>query len=108
MSAMLSKQRRWQDLQVQLGNCALCGKRLDQAELARYCLQCTIKRRERQREKTGSRRRYNSASYRMWAKLNSASGLADLSPLNCVVGGNKPVKNEVSSCGDGSVSDLAR
>jgi hypothetical protein len=57
----LSRQYRWQILQKELGNCPLCGR---QSDTASYCLQCAIKRRERQRMKSGAKRRYNAASYR--------------------------------------------
>jgi len=62
----LSRQRRWQLLQKQMGKCPLCGKGSDSGS---YCLPCTIKRRERQRKKFGAKRRYNAASYRATLKL---------------------------------------
>jgi len=73
---ILSRQRRWQLLQKQLGNCPLCGKVSDSGS---YCLPCTIKRRERQRKKFGAKRRYNAASYRATLKLTAAINVKSLS-----------------------------
>jgi hypothetical protein len=87
------------------GNCGLCGKPLDQAELARYCLECAIKRRERQRMKSGSRRRYNSASYRISARINGASGLED-SLTSDRTPGDKPPKKKSVFRGDGPTVTL--
>ena len=71
----LSRQYRWQILQKELGNCPLCGR---QSETASYCLQCTIKRRERQRQKSGAKRRYNAASYRAAMKLPASITFGEL------------------------------
>src|SRR5262245_15598803 len=71
----LSRQRRWQLLQKQMGNCPLCGKVSDSGS---YCLPCTIKRRERQRKKFGAKRRYNAASYRAAFKLAAAINVKTL------------------------------
>ena len=75
MIETLSRQHRWQILQKQLGNCPLCGKPSDSTS---YCLPCAIKRRERQREKCGSKRRYNAASYRASIKLVTSTTLGDV------------------------------
>jgi len=71
----LSRQRRWQLLQKQMGKCPLCGKGSDSGS---YCLPCTIKRRERQRKKFGAKRRYNAASYRATLKLAGAINVRTL------------------------------
>lgn len=58
-----------------------------------------IKRRESLRKKNGAKRRYNSASYRMWARISGA--VEDLSTFDRTVDAHEVVKNEISSCGDG-------
>jgi hypothetical protein len=71
----LSRQYRWQVLQKQLGNCPLCGR---QSDTGSYCLQCAIKRRERQRKKSGAKRRYNAASYRVAAEPAASTTFGEL------------------------------
>ena len=102
----LSRQRRWQLLQKQMGNCPLCGKLSDSGS---YCLPCTIKRRERQRKKFGAKRRYNAASYRAALRLAVSTnvktlpdGVFDLRDLaNGRDGNTVPIKraNEVALIG---------
>jgi hypothetical protein len=65
MGANVSRQLKWQQRQIEEGNCRLCGT---PAIFRGYCLDCTIARRESARKKNGYKRRYNSASYRLMAK----------------------------------------
>jgi NMD protein affecting ribosome stability and mRNA decay len=63
----MSRQSRWQEERRRMGVCTLCG-RPGPPELRQLCLECAVKRRERNRERRGSKVRYtNAKSYQLSA-----------------------------------------
>jgi len=60
----MSRQSRWQEERRKRGLCTLCG-RPRPPELS-LCLECAVKRRERARERRGTKVRYTGAkSYKL-------------------------------------------
>lgn len=60
-----SRQQRWQERKVAQGRCTICGQALDPVYSTRYCPRHLTARREWQRKRVGSKKRYNSLSYRL-------------------------------------------
>lgn len=54
---MATRQSRWQERRRREGLCIGCG-RPRPSELGSYCVECAVKRRERRRERLGSKSRY--------------------------------------------------
>lgn len=61
----MTRQHRWQEKRISESRCAVCGKPINVIVSARYCLKHLIERREWQRRRSGSKKRYRSLSYRL-------------------------------------------